>query len=95
MVENYVCLSLIANGYQCFYWQSARGEEVDFIIQQEGCIIPIEVKSADNTRAENLAEYIKTYRPDYAIKVSTKNSGFEDGRKSFHFMLHFVLDYSQ
>lgn len=82
MVENYVCLSLIANGYQCFYWQSTRGAEVDFIIQREGRIIPIEVKSADNTRAKSLAEYIKTYRPDYAIKLSTKNFGFEDGKKT-------------
>ncbi|MPM89753.1 hypothetical protein SDC9_136865 [bioreactor metagenome] len=82
MVENYVCLSLIANGYQCFYWQSARGAEVDFIIQREGRIIPIEVKSADNTRAKSLAEYIKTYRPDYVIKLSAKNFGFEDGKKT-------------
>lgn len=82
MVENYVCLSLIANGYQCFYWQSGRGAEVDFIIQREGRIIPIEVKSADNTRAKSLTEYVKHYKPDYAIKLSTKNFGFEDNKKT-------------
>lgn len=82
MIENYVCLSLIANGYQCFYWQSDRGAEVDFLIQREGRIIPIEVKSADNTRAKSLAQYIKSYKPDYAIKLSAKNFGFEDGKKT-------------
>ncbi|MEG2350430.1 MAG: DUF4143 domain-containing protein, partial [Hungatella sp.] len=82
MAENYVCLSLIANGYQCYYWQSERGAEVDFLIQREGRIVPIEVKSADNTRAKSLAEYIKSYKPDYAIKLSTKNFGFEDGKKT-------------
>lgn len=81
MAENYICLSLIANGYQCFYWQSGRGAEVDFIIQREGSIIPIEVKSADNTKAKSLAEYIKTYKPVYAIKLSAKNFGFENGKK--------------
>lgn len=60
MVENYVCLSLIANGYQTYYWQSERGAEVDFIIQRKGRVIPIEVKSADNTKAKSLNEYIKT-----------------------------------
>lgn len=82
MTENYVCLSLIANGYQCCFWQSERGAEVDFLIQRQGRIIPIEVKSADNTRAKSLAEYIKCYKPDYAIKLSTKNFGFEDGKKT-------------
>lgn len=82
MIENYVCFSLMASGYQCFYWQSHRGAEVDFIIQRKGRIIPIEVKSADNTRAKSLNEYIKTYKPDYAIKLSTKNFGFEDGKKT-------------
>lgn len=82
MAENYVCLSLIANGHLCYYWQSARGAEVDFLIQREGRIIPIEVKSADNTRAKSLTEYIKNYKPDYAIKLSTKNFGFEDGKKT-------------
>lgn len=82
MVENYVCLSLIANDYPCYYWQSDRGAEVDFLIQRKGRIIPIEVKSADNVRAKSLNEYIKRYKPDYAIKLSMKNFGFEDGKKT-------------
>lgn len=91
MAENYVCLSLIANGYQCYYWQSDRGAEVDFLIQREGRIIPIEVKSADNTRAKSLAEYIKKYHPDYAIKLSTKNFAFEDGKKTIPLYAAFCI----
>ena len=82
MVENYVNSQLIINGYTTYYWESARGAEVDFIIQREGKIIPIEVKSADNTRAKSLNIYIEAYKPDYAIKLSTKNFGFEDSKKT-------------
>lgn len=82
MTENYVCLSLMANEHRCFYWQSNRNAEVDFIIQRNGRIIPIEVKSADNTKAKSLNEYIKAYKPDYAIKLSGKNFGFEAGKKT-------------
>ena len=46
-----------------------------------GKLIPIEVKSADNTRAKSLKVYIETYKPDYAIKLSTKNFGYENGKK--------------
>ena len=82
MVENYVNSQLIINGYTTYYWESARGAEVDFIIQREGKIIPIEVKSADNTRAKSLNIYMEAYKPDYAIKLSTKNFGFEDSKKT-------------
>lgn len=81
MVENYVCNQLTANDYTNFYWESNRGAEVDFVIQREGKIIPIEVKSADNTKAKSLKIYMDMHKPEYAIKLSTKNFGFEDSKK--------------
>ena len=82
MTENYVNIQLTINGYHTCYWESARGAEVDFIIQRNGALIPIEVKSADNTRAKSLKVYMDTYKPAYAIKLSSKNFGFEDGKKT-------------
>jgi hypothetical protein len=82
MAENYVNVQLAINGYQTYYWESARGAEIDFVIQREGKLIPIEVKSADNTRAKSLKVYMETYKPGYAIKLSAKNFSFEDGKKT-------------
>lgn len=82
MTENYVQVQLMSNGYRTYYWETDRGAEVDFIIQRDGKLIPIEVKSADNTRAKSLKLYMDRYQPDYAIKLSTKNFGFEDGKKT-------------
>ena len=82
MAENYVNVQLRINGYNTYYWESQRGAEIDFIIQQEGHLIPIEVKSADNTRAKSLRVYIDTYKPAYAIKLSARNFGFEDRKKT-------------
>ncbi len=82
MVENYVNVQLTINGYHTFYWMSERGAEIDFVIQREGKLIPVEVKSADNTKAKNLKVYMETYKPDYAIKLSAKNFSFENGKKT-------------
>ena len=82
MAENYVNVQLTINGYKTYYWESERGAEVDFIVQREGKLIPIEVKSADNTKAKSLKVYMETYKPDYAIKLSAKNFGFEGGKKT-------------
>ena len=81
MAENYVNSQLIANEYKTYYWESARGAEIDFVIQRGGQLIPIEVKSADNTKAKSLKVYMETYNPPYAIKLSAKNFGFEDNKK--------------
>jgi len=81
MAENYVNVQLTASGYKTYYWESARGAEIDFVIQRNGHLIPIEVKSADNTRAKSLKIYMETYNPAYAIKLSAKNFGFEDNKK--------------
>ena len=82
MVENYANTSLTISGHKTYYWESDRGAEVDFIIQRDGKLIPIEVKSADNTKAKSLRLYIETFKPDYAIKLSTKNFGFENNIKT-------------
>ena len=82
MAENYVDVQLTMNGYKPYYWESERSAEIDFVIQRDGQLIPIEVKSADNTRAKSLKVYMETYKPAYAIKLSAKNFGFEDKKKT-------------
>lgn len=82
MAENYVNTQLTINGYTTYYWESPRGAEIDFVIQRDSRLIPIEVKSADNTKAKSLKVYMETYKPDYAIKLSGRNFGFEDGKKT-------------
>lgn len=81
MTENYVNTQLIINGYTTYYWESERGAEIDFVIQREGQLIPIEVKSADNTKAKSLKVYMDAYKPAYAIKLSAKNFGMEGNKK--------------
>lgn len=91
MVENYVCIQLAANGFKSYYWMSDRGAEVDFLIQRDGKIIPIEVKSADNTRAKSLGIYMGTHKPAYAMKLSTKNFGYEEGKKTIPLYASFCI----
>ena len=91
MAENYVQVQLTINGYHTYYWESERGAEIDFVIQREGQLIPIEVKSADNTKAKSLRVYMNTYKPAYAIKISAKNFGMEDNKKTVPLYAVFCL----
>lgn len=91
MTENYVCNQLTFNGYTSYYWESERSAEIDFIIQREGEIIPIEVKAAENTKAKSLKVYMNMYKPSYAIKITGKNFGFENNQKTIPLYAAFCI----
>lgn len=82
MTENYVAQVLTAKGYKLLYWQSEGKAEVDFVIQIEGSVVPIEVKKGYRTRSRSLSVFISKYKTDYSIRISKKNFGFENNIKS-------------
>ena len=83
LTENYVASSLKFNGLNLNYWKNEYDSEVDFILQsRKGQIIPVEVKSSIHTKARSLNNYISKYNPIYAIRISSKNFGYENNLKS-------------
>lgn len=80
--ENYVAQALWANGCDLYYWTSNGIAELDFVLQSGNDIIPIEVKTGTRTRSRSLNLFTEKYKPAYAIRVSSKNFGFENGIKS-------------
>lgn len=73
LVENYVLNELTAQGQRSWFWRSGNSAEVDFLIERDGEVIPIEVKSADNTRAKSYNLFCSRYSPRIGIKTSLKN----------------------
>ena len=82
LTEHYVANELKINGYISYYWESEGKAEIDFIIQKDMDIIPIEVKTSIHTKARSLDLYMKRYAPKYAIRISEKNFEFENNIKS-------------
>jgi len=70
MTEQFVCQEL-RQKYELFYWSSERGNaELDFLIQKDSSVIPIEVKSEENLKAKSLAVYAEKIKPEEAIRLS-------------------------
>ncbi|MEA1876839.1 MAG: ATP-binding protein [Bacteroidota bacterium] len=92
LAENHVAAALVANGFTPYYWESKGIAEVDFVIQdRDGDVIPIEVKSSDHVRSKSLQQFVKSYEPKYAIRVSTKDFGFENGIRAVPLYAVFCL----
>lgn len=75
LTETYVLTQLKALGLNAWYWTSSANAEIDFLTDHGGKITPIEVKSADNTKAKSLKLFCERYRPERAMKTSLKNVG--------------------
>ena len=60
------------------YWSSARKAEIDFIIQFEDMIVPIEVKSETNLKAKSLTQYRKDFEPKISVRASLADFKYDD-----------------
>ncbi len=75
LAENVVLESLmpILEDQQPSYWTSSGIAEVEFVIQWDRYIVPIEVKAEGNISGNSLALYDKKYQPEYRIRFSMLN----------------------
>lgn len=74
--EQFILQQLVSYAYQPFYWAPENAKsEIDFLIQKENQIIPIEVKSAENVKSRSLRVYFDKFHPQLSIRTSL--SGFK------------------
>lgn len=90
IVENYVASSLLANDKKLYHYNEG-GCEIDFIIQLDDNIIPIEVKAGERTRSISLNKYFEKYNPPYCIRISARNFGYENNIKSIPLYSAFLI----
>jgi predicted AAA+ superfamily ATPase len=78
ITENYVAQAFTAKRYGLYYWTSGGIAELDFILQKDSDIIPVEVKTGTRVKSKSLAVFSEKYKPAFSIRISGKNFGFEN-----------------
>ena len=82
IAENYVAQVFTTKSIPLHYWKGGETAEIDFVVQDNVDVIPIEVRKGLRTRSGSMALFIKKYNSPYAIRISQKNFGFENNIKS-------------
>lgn len=92
IAENYVLNELIAQGKKPYFWRSDNSAELDFIYEDAGGVVPVEVKAATNTRAKSYRVFCKRFQPKHGIKASLKNLAVNDveGTKTISIPLYLL-----
>ncbi len=79
MSEQYICQSIVSHKILPYYWSPDGGtSEVDFVIQMNEQIVPIEVKSSENLKSRSLKVYYDKYQPEICIRTSLAKSVKQD-----------------
>jgi uncharacterized protein len=70
LTEQFVCQQLKIKK-ELYYWTASNATaEIDFVLQSQNEIIPIEVKAEENLKSKSLKVYVEKYAPKTAIRTS-------------------------
>ena len=72
-----------AHGMSPHYWSTADSRtEVDFLVEVDGRVIPIEAKAEQNLRAKSLKSYRAKWNPVYVVRTSLSGLREDDGLRN-------------
>ena len=94
LTENYVLQSLMASGILPYYYTFDNKYEIDYLIQYENMIIPVEVKSGTNIHSTSFKAYNQKYIPAKRIRLSMENLSKDDNLINIPlFMVEYIYKY--
>lgn len=90
--ENYVACELKANGFPLFYWKGKNDAEFEFLVNDGGAIVPIDVKKGRGSL--DSLEKFKSHNPLVkVVKVSANNRGYDEKNKILTIPLYALFLY--
>lgn len=87
--ENFVANELIAKEHHLFYWRGRASCELEFIVESDNKLFPIDVKKGKGT-LNSLEKFSKHNKFEYAIKVSKNNYGYNAEQKLLTIPFYFI-----
>ncbi len=78
LTEQFVAQQLKIN-HELYYWVASNATaEIDFLIQSQNEVIPIEVKAEENLKSKSLKVFVEKHKPNVAIRSSMSRFRVQD-----------------
>lgn len=90
VAENFVAEELTALGFHSLYSWAENSSEIEFLLEQKGDFLPIEVKAGKKTRSKSLAIFCKDISPKRAYLLNAKRPQFSQPGPRQHYPLYFI-----
>lgn len=84
LTEQFVLQELTAAGHSLYYWSAEKGiAELDFILQFNGKVVPVEVKAEENLKAKSLKVVADNFPETNPIRTSMSDFRQESWMTNF------------
>lgn len=88
--ENSISECLLKRGYTLYYYKPDNEHEVEFLIEEKGEVVPVEVKAGNNA-SPSLNNFIKEFSPSVAFKLISGRNGKDGAKETLpHYMVMFL-----
>lgn len=88
--ENIISECLIKRGYTLYYFKPDSEHEIEFLIEKNGDVVPVEVK-AGNSATASLNHYIQDFNPPLVYKLIGGRNGQVGAKVTLpHYMVMFI-----
>ena len=87
--ENFVANELIAKEHKLFYWRGRTSAELEFVIESNNKLYPLDVKKGRGT-LNSLEKFSNHNKFECAIKVSKNNYGYNSEQKLLTVPFYFI-----
>lgn len=94
--ENLVAQELAAHGYALYYFNSKKQGELDFVVEHDGMVLPLEVKSGKDYKRHNALSNVLS-NTQYGIKraIVFSNGNLDINGKTTYLPVYMVMFLSQ
>ena len=90
--ENVVAQELVAHGLKPYYYNNKKRGEVDFVVEQAGSVLPIEVKSGkDYTQHRALSNLLNCEEYEFPLAVVFNNDNLRVDGKVVYAPIYMVM----
>ena len=88
--ENIISECLIKRGYTLYYYKPDNEHEIEFLLEKNGEVVPVEVKAGNNPTV-SLNSFIKDFSPSVAYKLIGGKNGKSGVKETIpHYFVMFI-----
>ncbi len=88
--ENFIFQELCSYNFTDIVTWAGRTSEIEFVLQLDDKLVPVEVKAGTNTKAKSLLVYINKYHPEMSFKFTGNKFGIDRQKEIYNYPLYMV-----
>lgn len=88
--ENFVTQEFIARGLGPLYAWREGTAELEFLLEENAKVVPVEVKAGNTAKAKSLKEFSRKYHPPRQVKITGRPLQISNDKKVYNYPLYFA-----